>query len=425
MIRPAVIFAWLVPLVALQGVPHTGALRTLFLLLGIVHLLLMSREKHIANPLPLDRSVLAVFWLLTAWLAAQSFFVDAGSLLVLQTLASQWGKLLLMALVGITLVRMFPDWHWIALAFFCGAFIHVLSTWGAQLLSLTQGHGLAYGQSLLSEYPVASSFTTVAFVWLLSDGISRIWHGKHILPWSPRVSVLLMLMTLSAEAVLKAKSEQVMALLLIGLACLLLIKCGSVARRWKIGLFFAGFVLAGILIGAGSNRWVGLGDSLHAAWQQPFSPQVLVTDAVPLPANINHSIYMRAIRGKIGVEGIAEHPLGLGYFPDVFGRYVTGRFGFPEAIDSSNSGLIDFGLAAGIPGIGLLLLLAGQLIHRGWSAFLAGHPLGIVLALLVFHQIGRYAIDGTLGGSRFTGFALIAATLWALTARNEKQSPSS
>lgn len=412
--HPASVMVWLPLLVGLQGIPHTGALRTLFLLIGIGHAIWLARSPR--RPLPglhggFERPA---FWLLTAWLVLQSALLAPEPAHSLRMLAGDWGKLLLMAALGWWLARVVPSARWLAVALFTGAFLHVVMTLGLQPGSLAAGRGIAYQRSLLADYAMTSPFTTTALAWLLADGAARLWHGRGLFPWSATVSATLALMTLTAESLLMAKSGQVMTVALVAITCLALLRHPRLGRWWSAGVYAAGLVAIGLVIAVGSSRWSGLGESFGTAWREPVPVQVVVTDNVPISPGLNHSFYMRAVRARVGIEGIAEHPWGLGFDPDVFGRYVTERFGIPQGISSSNSGLIDFALANGIVGLGLLLILAGSLMLCGWRAFIAGRPEGAALALVVFHHLGRYAIDGTLGGSRFSGAALAIGALWAL-----------
>ncbi|MBI4997393.1 MAG: hypothetical protein HZC22_10960 [Rhodocyclales bacterium] len=419
--HPAALLAWLPLLIGLQGVPHTGAFRTLFLLLGIGHTIWLARS--LKRPLPglHGGGERTAFWLLTAWLVLQSAVLAHEPLLSLRTLAGDWGKLLLMAALGWWLARVLPSTRWLVVALFCGAFLHVLTTLGLQPVSLATGNGIVYRRSLLADYALTSPFTTTAFVWLLADAAGRLWHGRGLFPWSATTSAVLALMALAAEALLQAKSGQVLTVVLIAVACLALLRHPRLGRPWSIGMAAATVIVVGLLVMMGGSRWFGLGQSFDKAWREPIPVQVVVTDNVPMAAGINHSLYMRAVRARVGIEGIAEHPWGLGFDPDVFSRYVKERFGIPQAISSSNSGLIDFTLASGVVGLCLLLILAASLMRCGWRAFVAGRPEGAALALLVLHHLGRYALDGTLGGSRLTGTALAIGALWALSVMEKRE----
>jgi hypothetical protein len=416
--------AWLPFLIGLQGIPHTGALRTLFLLVGIAHVAWLTHSLN-GRLSGLDgRSDKIVFWLLTTWLAFQSTFVAAVPSVAIKEFAADWGKLVLMAALGIWLALAAPSRRWVLIAVFSGAFVHVLLTLGPQPITLLSGEGLVYQRSLLADYALTSPFTTVAIAWLLADCSARLWHGRGSFPWSAVVSVILLLMSLSAEALLMAKAGQVMTAVLAVAAGMVMLSAPNLGWRWTVGATAALIVAVTLAGTTTAARWSNLGDSLLAAWSAPVPVAIVVSDDVALPGNLNHSLYLRAVRARVGLEGIAEHPLGLGFDAQVFRRYATDRFGVPEATSSSNSGLIDFALASGIPGLSLLLILAGLLMRRGWTAFVTGRPEGLVLALLVLQHMGRYLLDGTLGGSRFTGMALALGVLWAMSVKTGRSSES-
>ncbi len=413
--HPAWLLLWLPLLVGLQGVPHTGGMRTLALLAGIIHIVALLRGFPISPPLARDRFVTLTFLMLLVWLACQTAFIAAIPIAAYKALADDWGKLILMALLGLGLAKVARQPAWFYVGLFAGAFLHVLSVLGYQANALFSGRGVVFQGSFLSEYPLASSFCVSAIIWLLADAMARYWRKSPLFPWSLRVSLVLLGMALLAEALLGTKSGHVV-LAAVGLTAALAMLAapgGNHPRRLVMGVALIA-VLFGAMLKLSGDRWTGLAQSLRAAQAETISMQVFVTDDTTIPAGTSHSFYMRAIRGWHGIEGAIEHPIGIGYGPDVYKRYLKARFDLDNGINSSNSGLIDFTLAVGIPGLILLLLLCGGLIRRGWQAYAQGQVAGLVLVMLVIHQLGRYALDGTLGGSRLTGPVMAIAALWGI-----------
>ena len=195
-----------------------------------------------------------------------------------------------------------------------------------------------------------------------------------------------------------------------------------------MAIFLAGglvVIVASLMV---SNRWQGASEAIATAFDGPVNLQVFKELDDPLaPANQlgeSLSFYVRAVSVRIGVAGIAAHPLGLGYGADAFGRYLVQQGGTSGAI-SSESGWIDFALGNGIPGLLLLLGLFWALLRRGWLAFRAGHPAGLAALLVTLNFAARSLLDGHLAGSRLTGFAFVAAALWLLAARPGAQSDAS
>jgi len=409
------LLGWLPLWIALQGVPHSGALRTLLLLVGLIHIAWRALPNGPLRMSLFQRAEQIIFWSLVGWLMVQSVLFATEPPAALIALGRDWGKLILLVFLGVGLARCFPQGRPLILAMFLGSFLHVLAILAMEFVSLTSGQGLVFQQSPLGEYPVASAFTAMALIWLLVDGIARRWGWQALFPWPAWVTALFATMSVGAEALLMAKSGQLLVALLLVTTFALWLLAPRPDRRRTTGLLLACLVGLGMIFYLGGMRWTGLADSLRSVWQEPYPLQALVTDDTPIPSGTNHSFYMRAVRGKVGVEGIGLYPLGLGYGPDIYRRYIEKRFGISDAINSSNSGLIDFALAEGVIGLALLLLLAALLFYRGWQAFLAGQAAGLALAFFSLHHLGRYFLDSTLGGSRFNGPVLVIVTLWALS----------
>ena len=217
-----------------------------------------------------------------------------------------------------------------------------------------------------------------------------------------------------------------MSLLLV-LVCLPLLAGSSKFSRRRVILGGIAVLALALVAGlAAGNRWKEIAGSTWSALSQQADIRSISGPDIANAAgsqNLDASFYLRTIWAKTGLSGIAEHPLGMGYGIDAFGRYVHERYGIPRMI-SSHSGWIDFALANGIPGLVLLLALALAMMRRGLRAFRTGSPAGLALALFTFHYIVRCAIDGNLAGSRLTGFAFTAGLLWYATLRDRRAMPA-
>ena len=406
-------------------------MRTLFLLIGVIHLLLSFRGARTAGSSfswSLVGAEGVLFALLSGWLVLQSAFLADAPASALSALASEWGRLMLMAGLGMAVAARFGPSHMSALmgAVFAGYFVHVLSTLGLQIWSVARGGGLIFGESLMGNYGYVSPFTTAAFALLLADGMSRFRYGERLLPLSSVAWIAALLATLTAETLLNGKAGQLMSVLLV-LVCLPLLTGASKFSRRRVILGGIAVLSLAVMAGlAAGNRWKEMAEATWAAIPQQADIQSISGSnaANPTgPKNLDASFYLRTIWAKTGLSGIAQHPLGMGYGIDAFGRYVNERHGIPGMI-SSHSGWIDFALATGIPGLVLLLASALAMMRRGWRVFRAGSPAGLALALFTFHYIVRCAIDGNLSGSRLTGFGFTAGVLWYLTLRDRREMPA-
>ena len=113
------------------------------------------------------------------------------------------------------------------------------------------------------------------------------------------------------------------------------------------------------------------------------------------------------------MQAIGEHPLGLGFGRDGFGRAIAEKYNYPGMV-SSHSGWLDFALGAGLPGLALLLITAGLAIRGGWMSFRQhGDGGGLMLGFLVGGYLLRCLLDGHLSGWRLGLFAFIVGVLIA------------
>lgn len=413
---------WVSGLTALQSLPGTGALRTLLLLVGIVHLAFLIRRGR--QPVwPSSRSEAMWLMLLTVWLAAQSALLSANPGDSLKELGGEWMKFLFMIGAGILLVACGNPSKdragWPAVGLFFGFFLHVVSTLGYQVWTWVKNGSPALGDSFLGNYGYVSPFVTGALAFLLAEAVVRL-DGRRWMEFSNGALICMLAATLIAQTMLTAKASLLIAVLLFAVAAGAAVTVRG-ARRWAVLIVLGGMVTVVASLGV-SDRWSGALGALSAAATTPptdFRSLGQVNSSMPPPKS-DGSIYERAVWAKIGLDGIGRHPLGLGYGSNAFGRYVAERGGPPGAV-SSHSGWIDFALANGIPGLLLLLVLVLAVMWRGWCGFRAGNPAGLVAVLAMLNFFGRSVIDGNLAGSRLTGFAFVAAALWALTARSRTE----
>jgi hypothetical protein len=410
---------WVAGLVSLQSIPGTGALRTFFLLAGITHLLFLAlRSESQGRPRWHVEAVL--LGTLTVWLVVQSAFIAPRPADAVQALASEWPKFLLMTCLGIAAVRFAgrdERGPWIAVGLFVGHFLHVLSTLLFQAISLVRHGGLGLGNSFLGNYGYVSPFVTGALAFLLAEAVIRL-RGERWLPFSHGGLILAILATLIAQGLLTAKAGLVASLVLLIAA---MVATAKHTRQGHWVVVFATAALASVFFSLMvADRWRGAATSIAVAIRQPVDVATLdgLLAGTATDKPLDESFYLRARWARLGLEGIAEHPFGLGYGANAFGRYIVERGGASGAI-SSHSGWIDFALANGIPGLALLLTLGVAVMWRGWRSFLSGNPAGLACVLVTLNFFVRSAIDGMLAGSRFTGFAFCAAALWALATRDD------
>lgn len=401
---------WLAPWVALQGIPGTGFIRSVFLFAGVMHLLWTL--KHY-NPTHAIKRPAPEAWLLasiTLWLVIQSTFFSISTPYSLKELADHFGTIILLIFIAIAFCkrRHETDFSWLLNGVFLGFFAHVISTLSFQCWNyFSTGHP-AIGDSFMGNYGYVSTYVTGSLAFLLADVVSRRTYSRPLLNVSTWLVIVAIFLTLIAQAMLAAKASTVMAIVLVaiaGTALILKAPHSRVRLAGGIALLFIAIIFSANIF---SNRWQSASTLTLSTLQKAD-----VVSAFTGNFTGDASFYQRYAWGKAGLEGIAHRPLGYGYGSEGYGKYISDTYNISGVV-SSHSGWIDFTLDNGIPGMVLLLALSALIAYRGWRVFLQGQPIGLALTLFVVNYMGRCAIDGHLVGSRLTGFAFAAAILWAL-----------
>ncbi|MEI7614214.1 MAG: hypothetical protein WCK63_15040, partial [Betaproteobacteria bacterium] len=100
------------------------------------------------------------------------------------------------------------------------------------------------------------------------------------------------------------------------------------------------------------------------------------------------------------------------YGHKAFGWAINRSYQVQTGHESSHSGLLDFTLANGIPGLILWLALSLALIVAGWRAFRNQHsPAGLALVFSVSAYLVRCLLDGHLSGFRLAMYAFLVGLL--------------
>lgn len=424
---------WLAGLMAIHPLPHTGALRSLLILIALVHLgVLFWRRPIPALPKPGIEGGLVV--LLTGWLIVQAaLFARGPAIVALAELGREWGKLLGMAAVGICLAAFTAggrpqgrDEGRLATGLFLGFFVHVPLTLAYHGWQWWRTGQLPVGESLLGNYGYVSLLVNAALAFLLADAAGRFGRDNQVgrlLPWSNCGTALAIAATLAATALLTSKAGLIMTHLLAWAFLAAVLRQGTRHRLAVVLAVIVGLGLATLASVLVENRWAGAVGAIAsgvATAETPASPALATAPIPTIQSPIQRidgkdpSFYFRSSWASMGVQGITRHPLGIGYGADAFGRYLAAQYGVTGFV-SSHNGWIDFTLANGIPALLLFLALAGALLRRGWLAFRAGNAIGLALSLATLNYVGRCAMDGYLSGSRLTGFAIMAGVLWGLS----------
>lgn len=108
------------------------------------------------------------------------------------------------------------------------------------------------------------------------------------------------------------------------------------------------------------------------------------------------SAYERMTYAMLGARLIAANPLGVGFRRSAFSDAMAKTFG-PGDYLNAHSGVIEFGVGAGIPGLILLALICAGLSHAAWRAW-SNRPSwpAAALILVLAAYILRGIVDNTM-----------------------------
>lgn len=406
--------AWLAAIVFIFPIPHTIALRNLVLLIGLLALLATLRR---APRPPLPPALVPAAWALlatTAWLLLHSIAVAPAPTLALDNLRGDWLlPLLTAALAAYAAARLEPR---LAIRAIVAALLaHILWVLGWALWHrIIDGPTWIWiaGRVPFAERDYQSTLNGFLFAVLLAERFTVLSSGRALAFFSSRLAWAALAVSLMADTVLQTRNGTIVS------AALLLMTTLWISRHKPRYILL---LLSVAILGGASfvldSRWSGLKESLAVGWKSPSSYWLtgdqMTRPLTPSGADIEESAYLRAAWAHQAVLAIGEHPLGLGFGRDGFGRAVEAKYDFKDMV-SSHSGWLDFALGAGLPGLALLLLTAGLAIRGGWRQFRQhDDAAGLMFSFLVGGYLLRCLLDGHLSGWRLGLFAFLCGVLIA------------
>lgn len=303
-----------------------------------------------------------------------------------------------------------------------------LKTWQA---------GEHWTQAFLGRYFEKFSFVNNTFAAILiAEMLQRTIQKKpwlNLPNWLLAVSFILVLLCSYWLRVRNGNLGLLFLLIVAGLMTLVKIR-----QRWKASrlIFALGFAVA-ILAGIGTAFWktdvrwqtfvetvpIALDTETHKAWlSRSIAPYPRLSNG----NEVDPSNYERIAWIKEGLKLGWERPLGSG----------LNRSGFFDGLDRkyqmngelrgghSHSGVVDFFIANGVPGLLLWFAFLLSLTVLGWKTFAgANMALGLMLIFLISGFFSRSLVDSNIRDHVFQQFlfmATIFATLCAASIQPEK-----
>ena len=406
--------AWLAAIVFVFPIPHTIALRNLLLLLGVVALLWAGRQTR---PQLAPWLKPTAWWLLalTAWIVFHSVAVAPAPTLALDQLRANWLVPMLVGAIGAWAATQLPRGR-AAQAVTAALAAHMLWLLGWQVKLWLAGGGWPFKATPFASYDYHGTLNSFFLALLVADRLAWVLEKYSPLALGRRTGWALLLLSVASDLALQSRNSTVISVLLVLTASLILLNARS--RHWRVIVVATGMVA---LLGLGSlsfdSRWQGLRESSAVGWTSPslywLTGNAAMRPITPSGTELEESAYLRVAWARQAIDLIAEHPLGIGFGHDAFGRAVALKYG-EAGFGSSHSGWLDFALGTGLPGLGLLLLTATMAIRGGWRQFRQhGDGVGLMFSFFVGGYMLRCLLDGHLSGWRLGLFAFICGVLIA------------
>ncbi len=268
---------------------------------------------------------------------------------------------------------------------------------------------LPFDQTLFVQGKAKVSYlTNTALAILCAELMARITFRRSFLPLGSRFLAALIPLLLLCLYLLGVRNGVFGAVFLF-LSCMVLY---AVSQRKRIrGAVLALTLAAGIAAVASfvwvaekaDIRWQNFAQTVPIAWDTQTHRAWLNQDKYPYPQLadgriVDISAYERIAWFKEGALLLKEHPLGFGYSRTAFSDGLAAKYPGEVLLGKhSHSGLLDFALGTGIPGLLLWFALIACFVAIGWRGFFRyHHPAGLALLFVVMGFFGRSLIDSNL-----------------------------
>lgn len=453
-------------LLAVWPVPGTIGLRNTLLVLLIITLVgsLWQQRRHESLALNWPKLPIIFFMALTAWIVLVIAGWSAEPALSWKEFWGQWtlpalcglaGALVAgraMALGSVGRQRMVGT---VFYTFFGLVLLHDLldaAYWvatgqlpfrQAPVLYLAQWHGLmAQGESVWhsfnGQFGEKFSFVNNTFAALLfAEIIQRLTHRGRWLPVSNMALLVGFLALLLCSYWLSFRNGNIGLMAMLTMASVMVL----FRVRHRISIFKTlGVVTLGlVLLTAAASafwksdlRWARFAETLPVAWDTEnhrswissnIEPYPLLSDGQP----VDGSAYDRIAWIKEGTKLAIANPLGTGLNRAAFFDGIDRKYDLGGTVRGghAHSGVVDFAIANGFPGLALWLIFLASMAWIGWKTFRDGSiAVGLVLMFLISGFFARSLVDSNIRDHVLQQF-LFMVGVFLLLANNSNSSNKS
>lgn len=433
----ALTFVWSLPnLIALRI-----SLAVLLLGTAVWRILTHPNTAEGAPPILRQQRLISLFYgLLTLWIVIQAGLCGLDPTGDFKEIWGQWIRSGLVGLAGLLLASTIlhsPRRHagtQLAFALMVPLVIlvalHDIDTlWRWQ----RGGHFPFQETRIVENRTVLSYVANLLLAFLCAETVARLLYRRPYLPLSTAGLLTLFALDLFCTYALGTRNGTlgILGLLTSSTFVVWFAKRNTVRAPLQIGVLLV--VLAGIanfgwLTFKSDSRWqtflatvsVAWDTDQHNAWQNPELPLPPLPDGTPA----EESAYLRLAWGKEAAKAIAEYPLGVGFSRSAFGQAM--RQSHPEYRSTvhSHSGILDFTLSVGLPGLALWLAFLTMLGANGWNSFFKReNPAGLLLLFLVTGYFSRSLVDSNIRDHMLEQFMFLASIL-AVLAKEDLHRPT-
>lgn len=272
---------------------------------------------------------------------------------------------------------------------------------------------------LLESKTVLSYVVNMVLAFSVAELMGRILFKRCYMPLPSVFFIFVGLFCIFASYTLQARNGMIGTLALL-FSCSLLfwfvkrkttnnLLIGSMAL-----LVFSGIITLGWFAYKSDPRWRSLLETIPIAWDTQ-GHQEWIHRQYPLLGNGTHadgSNYERIAWGKEALLQIAREPIGIGYNRNAFG--IALRKLHPDLVETthSHSGILDFTIANGIPGLIIFIALLWVCFQQGLLSFFKNHsPQGLLLAFIVTGFFGRSLVDSNIRDHMLEQFVFLLCVM--------------